>query len=78
MLEIESGVYGTREPYSTAITEVSLGQLLLQPGEAQRGMELLAHAYGVFQRQLGPEHHYTRDLAALFAQLASEPAEEAS
>jgi tetratricopeptide (TPR) repeat protein len=66
VLEIEGAVYGTREHYSTAITEVNLGLLLRQQGETEAGTKLLAHAYAVFQKALGPNHPYTRQLAPLF------------
>ncbi len=66
VLEIEGRIYGTREHYSTAMTEAALGILLRQLGEHQRASELLTHAYGVFQRQLGPDHPTTRNLAQLF------------
>jgi tetratricopeptide (TPR) repeat protein len=66
VLEIFAKVYGTRDHYMTAITEASLGFLLLELDEKEAAVELLAHAYAVFQRQLGPEHPYTRQLASLF------------
>jgi len=65
-LEIQAAVFGTTEHYKTAITEWSLAMLLMEMGdEPARAAELLAHAHGVFQRQLGPNHPYTRQLAAL-------------
>jgi tetratricopeptide (TPR) repeat protein len=64
-LEIRAKVYGTREHYLTAITEANLGYLLRQLGEQEKAAELLAHAYGVFLRDLGPEHPHTRQLAPL-------------
>ena len=66
VLEIEIKIYGTREHYSTAITEMVLGFLLIELDEKEKGAELLAHAYAVFQAQLGPEHPYTQQLASLF------------
>jgi tetratricopeptide (TPR) repeat protein len=71
VLEIEAVVYGSREHYSTAITEMSLGFLLLQTGETEAGAKLLAHAYSVCLKQLGPEHPRTRRLAKLFEKEAS-------
>ena len=66
VLEIEAKVYGSRDHYSTAITEMNLGSLLFELDEKEAAVELLAHAYAVFQRQLGPEHPYTRQLASLY------------
>ncbi len=66
VLEIEEKVYGTRDHYSTAITEMVLGFLLLELEEKEAAAALLAHAYRVFLGQLGPEHPYTRQLAPLF------------
>ncbi|MCB1054812.1 MAG: tetratricopeptide repeat protein, partial [Acidobacteria bacterium] len=67
VLEIEAKVYGTREHYSSAITEEQLAYLLLaMGGEEERAAELLVHAYRVFVAQLGPDHPYTRRLAARF------------
>jgi tetratricopeptide (TPR) repeat protein len=71
VLEIEGAVYGTREHYSTAITERDLGLLLHQQGETEAGTKLLAHAYAVFQKALGPNHPYTRELAELFERESS-------
>jgi hypothetical protein len=45
---------------------VNLGLLLIQQGETEAGTKLLAHAYAVFQKALGPNHPYTRDLADWF------------
>ncbi len=67
-LEIKAKVYGTRDHYLTAMTGVNLGFLLLELEEAESGATLLAHAYGVFLKQLGPDHPYTRQLAPLFTQ----------
>ena len=39
--------------------------LLFKFNEIPRAVELLVHAHGVFQRQLGPDHPYTRQLAKL-------------
>jgi tetratricopeptide (TPR) repeat protein len=71
VLETESVIYGTREHYSTAITEWSLGLLLFQQGETEAGVKLLAHAYAVFQKALGPSHPYTRQLAKMFEKESS-------
>jgi len=60
VLEIEGKVYGTREHYSSAITEMALGHLLIELEEEDEGRKLLAHAHGVFARQLGPEHPFTK------------------
>lgn len=65
VLEIEERLYGTREHYLTAMTEVALGALLLEMGEAERAVILLQHAYQTFLAQLGPDHPQTRELAAL-------------
>ena len=62
-------VYGTEEHYSTAITETDLGVLLLNSGEAEKGLELLMHALNVFHSQLGPRHPRTQQLAAFLARL---------
>ena len=40
--------------------------LLIGLDEKETAAKLLAHAYSVFQAQLGPEHPYTRQLAPLF------------
>jgi tetratricopeptide (TPR) repeat protein len=66
VLAIDIRTYGTREHYSTAITEMVLGKLLRELGETERAAELLAHAYQVFLAQLGPDHPYTRQLAPMF------------
>lgn len=63
-LAIKASVYGTREHYYTAMTEVLLGRVLLQTGEREAGLELLCHALAVYQKQLGAEHSYTRNLTA--------------
>lgn len=68
-LRIEEGIYGTREHYLTAITEVNLAVLLLQQGEAKRGGELLLHAHETFLASLGPSHPSTRQVAELLQQL---------
>lgn len=47
-LAIGEKVYGTREHYSSAETEVSLGLLLLEKFQIQEGLELLRHAHQVF------------------------------
>jgi tetratricopeptide (TPR) repeat protein len=71
VIEIEGLVYGTREHYSTAQTEQALGYLLVEQGETESGVKLLAHAYTVFQKALGPNHPYTRQLAELFEKESS-------
>ncbi|HYG63098.1 MAG TPA: tetratricopeptide repeat protein [Thermoanaerobaculia bacterium] len=74
-LEIQAQVYGTREHYLMAITEGNLGFLLLHQGEVQQGVELLVHAFTVFQGQLGSDHPYTRRLTQFFAQFAPQSPE---
>jgi Tetratricopeptide repeat len=66
-LEIDARVYGSRDLYSTAISEMNLGFIILEQGDTSRAIELLGHAYEVFRRQLGPEHPHTQSLARLFA-----------
>lgn len=53
VLEIKGRVFGTREHFSTAITETNLGLLLPEQGETDRAQALLTHALGVFLKQLG-------------------------
>ncbi|WP_164012637.1 tetratricopeptide repeat protein [Pyxidicoccus trucidator] len=66
VLRIEARLYGTSEHPSTAVTEMNLALLLRQLGEEDsRAYELLEHAYQVFLTHLGPDHQYTRELAAL-------------
>jgi hypothetical protein len=66
-LEIKKLVYQNRDHYSIAVTETTLGFLLLDLGrEKQRAARLLSNAYRVFQMQLGPEHPHTRQLAPYF------------
>ncbi len=65
IIEIEGVIYGTREHYSTAITEQSLAFLIQEQGEPPAAAELLAHAYSVFLKQLGPDHPRTRYLATV-------------
>ncbi len=76
VLEIEEHIYGTRDHYSTAITEMMLGFLLQELEEAEAAARLLEHAYGVFLKQLGPDHPNTRRLAPLFEQGAEPDAED--
>jgi len=56
------------------MTEEALGYLLLEQGDIEAGAKLLAHAYTVFQKALGPNHPNTRRLAAWFAKNSSGPA----
>jgi tetratricopeptide (TPR) repeat protein len=71
VLEIEVRLYSSHDHYSTAISEMNLGFLLLEQGDTTRAVELLSHAYQVFRSQLGPEHPHTQSLAHLFADSAS-------
>jgi hypothetical protein len=66
-LEIKAHVYGSRDHYSTAISEMNLGFIIFEQGNTARAIELLVHAYQVFRSQLGPEHPHTQSLARLFA-----------
>ena len=75
-IEVKDAVYGTREHYLTAITEMNLGFLLFQQGEAEAGVKLLTHAYTVFQKALGPNHPHTRQLAKLFEKESSSAARD--
>jgi tetratricopeptide (TPR) repeat protein len=59
-LEIQAAVFGTQEHIATAFTEMDLATLLLELNESSRAVELLEHAYGVFERLVGSEHPYTR------------------
>jgi tetratricopeptide (TPR) repeat protein len=74
VLEIELKVYGTREHYSSAMTEESLGFLQMKSGDVEAGLERLVHAHGAYQRQLGGEHPHTRRLAAFLAGLSPDAA----
>lgn len=64
-------VFGSEGHYSTARTEVDLGILLFEMGEAQRALELLRDAHQKFLAQLGPAHTQTRQLAVLLQKICS-------
>jgi Tetratricopeptide repeat len=69
VLRIEERVYGTRDHWSSAITEQTLAVLLLQQGDENdrpRAVQLIVHAYRTYQSQLGDDHPRTRTLARLF------------
>jgi hypothetical protein len=75
VLAIEATVYGSKEHYSTAITETNLGLLLVDLGEIEKGLGRMTHAYGVFQRQLGDEHPSTRQVAELIQETSANRSE---
>lgn len=63
VLAIDERLYGGREHYFAAITEMALGSLFAELGETRSAEPLLQHAHQVFLRTLGPEHPYTKRLA---------------
>lgn len=67
VLQIEGRVFGTRDHFSTAVTEMALARLLSQQGEPDRARELLQHAHQAFLAQLGPEHPHTKEAAELLS-----------
>lgn len=68
-LEIQAAVFGTKEHMSTGFTEIDLATLLLELNESSRAFELLEHAYGVFERQVGSDHPYTQCAQRLLKEL---------
>jgi hypothetical protein len=44
-----------------------LGQILVQAGEVQEGLEMLVRALTVYHEKLGPQHPHTQRLAKLLS-----------
>jgi hypothetical protein len=64
-LDIRACVFGTRDHYMTAETEVSLGLLLREMSQHDEARELLSHAYVVLDAKV-PNHPYIAMLRQLF------------
>ncbi|HSO00694.1 MAG TPA: tetratricopeptide repeat protein [Candidatus Nanopelagicales bacterium] len=70
--EIENRLYGDQDDSQRAMTEMTLGLVLLQMGADRRRIEeLIGRAYQSFLAQLGPTHEFTREAAELLARLES-------
>ncbi len=75
-LAIEAKLYGTRDHFSTAITEVNLAMLVLSSEqdreEVQGAIQLLHHAHQVFVARLGPDHPNTQRVSGILRQLGGD------
>lgn len=69
-LAIEQELHGDRDHPSTAITELSLGVVLVRGGHVDDGVAALEHAAAVLDRSLGAEHPHTRHARGLLAAAA--------
>jgi hypothetical protein len=72
VLRHEARLYPGLDHHSSAITEQSLGELLLAAGRAKEARELLDHACDVFDRHLGPDHYRTRSVRSLLASIPAD------
>lgn|GEM_PF-6791085 len=74
VLAIEEQVHGGRDHPSTAVTELSLGVVLMRLGEREAGLQALEHAAEVLVAAHGPDHPHAMHAAKLLA--AAQPTEE--
>jgi tetratricopeptide (TPR) repeat protein len=72
VLRHEGRLYPGLDHHSSAITEQTLGELLLDAGRTAEAGELLDHACQVFDRHLGPDHYRTRRVRSLLASIATD------
>jgi tetratricopeptide (TPR) repeat protein len=64
-LDQEVALFGGREHPSTAVTELSLGLVLIRQGRRDEGLALLGHAAVVLESTLGADHPHTRHAVQL-------------
>ena len=70
VLAIEEQIYDGSDHYSTAMTEVSLGVMLLNSGKNEEGLGLIVHGASVFRTALGEQHPLTQQAMEILAQIS--------
>ncbi len=78
VLDQETELFGGREHPSTAITEMTLGLVLVRIGRREEALVLLRHCAEVLQDQLGAEHPHSVHAADLLAAVEGQQPDEES
>src|SRR5690606_23789876 len=73
VLAIEARIYGSRDHYSTCMTELALASLLLKRGQRERAAALLEHAHPILSRLLGSAHGWVKYADRLLAAARAVP-----
>lgn len=77
VLAQETELFGGREHPSTAITEMTLGLVLVRIGRRDEALALLRHCADVLREQLGEEHPHSRHAADLLGAVEAQGEDEA-